>query len=134
MLWSTCLVPTCFLTVIYLSSLLCYCSILFQVYSWILCSELSTSAQIFEIVNLANELLPPLPQGTISLPSSSSVCVKGSLINVPPVDSEELVASEEQVDSIGTEISTREKLLNEQPELLQQFGMDILPVLIQVNS
>ncbi|KAK1394876.1 HECT-type E3 ubiquitin transferase [Heracleum sosnowskyi] len=89
----------------------------------------SPPEQIFEIVNLANELLPPLPQGTISLPSSSNVCVKGSLINVPPVDSEE---HEEQADSIGTEISTREKLLNEQPELLQQFGMDILPVLIQI--
>lgn len=82
-------------------------------------------------MNLSNELLPPLPQGTISLPSSSNVCVKGSLINVPPVDSEE---HEEQDDSTGTEISTREKLLNEQPELLQQFGMDILPVLIQVSS
>uniref|UniRef100_A0A164V636 HECT-type E3 ubiquitin transferase n=1 Tax=Daucus carota subsp. sativus TaxID=79200 RepID=A0A164V636_DAUCS len=92
-------------------------------------SELSASAQIFEIVNLANELLPPLPQGTISLPASSNVFVKGSLINVTPVTSEE---HEEQDDSIGTEISSREKLLNEQPELLQQFGMDILPVLIQI--
>lgn len=81
-------------------------------------------------MNLANELLPPLPQGTISLPASSNVFVKGSLINVTPVTSEE---HEEQDDSIGTEISSREKLLNEQPELLQQFGMDILPVLIQVN-
>ncbi|KAL8115765.1 hypothetical protein AgCh_022317 [Apium graveolens] len=86
----------------------------------------SPPEQIFEIVNLANELLPPLPQGTISLPSSSNVSVKGSLISVPLVD------SEEQDDSTGTEISTREKLLNEQPELLQQFGIDILPVLIQI--
>lgn len=30
------------------------------------------------------------------------------------------------------EVSAREKLLNDQPELLQQFGMDLLPVLIQV--
>ncbi|KAL8509176.1 hypothetical protein ACS0TY_016387 [Phlomoides rotata] len=35
--------------------------------------------QIFEIVNLANELLPPLPQGTISLPVSSSFFMKGSV-------------------------------------------------------
>lgn len=83
--------------------------------------------QIFEIVNLANELLPPLPQGTISLPSRSNVFVKGSLTMVPPV------VSEERDDSFGNEISTREKLLIEQPELLQKFGMDLLPVLIQVN-
>ena len=30
-------------------------------------------------------------------------------------------------------VLSREKLLNEQPELLQQFGMDLLPVLIQVS-
>ncbi|KAL8510873.1 hypothetical protein ACS0TY_017622 [Phlomoides rotata] len=28
------------------------------------------------------------------------------------------------------EVSTREKLLNVQPDLLQQFGMDLLPVLV----
>lgn len=39
-------------------------------------------------------------------------------------------------DSNGNvaEASAREKLLNDQPELLQQFGMDLLPVLIQVSS
>lgn len=31
------------------------------------------------------------------------------------------------------DVSAREKLLNEQPELLQQFGVDLLPVLIQVS-
>ncbi|MCE0481240.1 hypothetical protein HAX54_038835 [Datura stramonium] len=34
--------------------------------------------QIFEIVNLANELLPPLPQGTISLPIGTNLLIKGS--------------------------------------------------------
>ena len=34
----------------------------------------------------------------------------------------------------GPEVSAREKLLNDQPELLQQFGMDLLPVLIQVGQ
>ncbi|XP_074331245.1 E3 ubiquitin-protein ligase UPL3-like [Apium graveolens] len=82
--------------------------------------------QIFEIVNLANELLPPLPQGTISLPSSSNVFVKGSLTKLPPV------VSEERDDLIENEISAREKLLSEQPELLQKFGTDLLPVLIQI--
>lgn len=30
-------------------------------------------------------------------------------------------------------ISPREKLLGDQPELLQQFGLDLLPVLVQVT-
>ncbi|GJZ07717.1 hypothetical protein Tco_0541510 [Tanacetum coccineum] len=44
------------------------------------------------IVNLANELLPPLPNGTITLPSSTNVSVKSS-----------------------PEISAREKLLTDKP-------------------
>ncbi|KAI3446256.1 hypothetical protein Pfo_002921 [Paulownia fortunei] len=85
--------------------------------------------QIFEIVNLANELLPPLPQGTISLPASSSLFVGGSFPKKGHVGS-----SGKPEDSNGNlhEVSTREKLLNEQPELLQQFGMDLLPVLVQI--
>ena len=44
------------------------------------------------------------------------------------------IASGKQEDLNGNaaEVSAREKLLNDQPELLQQFGMDLLPVLIQV--
>ncbi|XWS55086.1 hypothetical protein CRYUN_Cryun10bG0145300 [Craigia yunnanensis] len=85
--------------------------------------------QIFEIVNLANELLPPLPQGTISLPASSNIFVKGSIVKKSPASS-----SGKQDDTHGNapEVSAREKLLNDQPELLQQFGMDLLPVLIQI--
>ncbi|KAL4585042.1 hypothetical protein LXL04_009655 [Taraxacum kok-saghyz] len=85
--------------------------------------------QIFEIVNLANELLPPLPDGTITLPSSSSLYVKGSLLKKSNAGS-----SSKQEDTSGgaPEISAREKLLTEQPELLQQFGMDLLPILIQM--
>ncbi|XP_011046694.1 PREDICTED: E3 ubiquitin-protein ligase UPL3-like isoform X1 [Populus euphratica] len=85
--------------------------------------------QVFEIVNLANELLPPLPQGTISLPTSSSMLVKGSVVKKSPSSS-----SGKQDDNNGNvpEVSAREKLLNDQPELLQQFGMDLLPVLIQI--
>lgn len=43
-------------------------------------------------------------------------------------------SSGKQDESNGNaqEVSPREKLLNEQPELLRQFGMDLLPVLIQV--
>ncbi|GMY05450.1 E3 ubiquitin-protein ligase UPL3 [Fagus crenata] len=85
--------------------------------------------QIFEIVNLANELLPPLPQGTISLPASSNLFVKGPVIKKSSVGS-----SGKQEDTNGNvpEVSAREKLLNDQPELLQQFGMDLLPILIQI--
>lgn len=44
-------------------------------------------------------------------------------------------SSSKPEDSNGKiqEVSTREKLLNDQPELLQQFGMDLLPVLVQVG-
>ncbi|KAM7475155.1 hypothetical protein LguiB_022398 [Lonicera macranthoides] len=86
--------------------------------------------QIFEIMNLANELLPPLPQGTISLPASTNLFVKGS-----PFNKKSTVGnSGKQEDSNGdvAEVSPREKLLNDQPQLLQQFGMDLLPVLIQI--
>ncbi|KAL3814018.1 hypothetical protein ACJIZ3_015286 [Penstemon smallii] len=85
--------------------------------------------QIFEIVNLANELLPQLPQGTISLPASSSLFIKGSVPKKGHASSSSI-----QEDSNGNmqEVSTHQKLLNDQPELLQQFGMDLLPVLIQI--
>nr|KAJ0189415.1 hypothetical protein LSAT_V11C800439350 [Lactuca sativa] len=78
--------------------------------------------QIFEIVNLTNELLPPLPQGTISLPSSSTLFVKGSLIRKSPGKQEETSGGAPE----------KEKLLTDQPGLLLQFGMDLLPVLIQI--
>ncbi|KAF5786287.1 putative HECT domain, armadillo-like helical, HECT, E3 ligase catalytic domain-containing protein [Helianthus annuus] len=85
--------------------------------------------QIFEIVNLANELLPPLPNGTITLPTSSNVFVKGSLLRKSTAGSG---SKQEESGDSALEISAREKLLTKQPELLQQFGMDLLPVLIQI--
>ncbi|KAL3613951.1 E3 ubiquitin-protein ligase upl3 [Castilleja foliolosa] len=85
--------------------------------------------QIFEIVNLANELLPPFPQGTISLPASSSLFVGGSLPGKGHVGSS---GHQEDSNEDIQKVSTRAKLLNEQPGLLQQFGMDLLPVLVQI--
>ncbi|PON57795.1 Coatomer beta subunit [Parasponia andersonii] len=83
---------------------------------------------IFEIVNLANELLPPLPQGTISFPASFNLFMKG-----PVTKKSSASSSGKQEDSNGnSEVSAREKLLNDQPELLQQFGIDLLPVLVQI--
>ena len=86
--------------------------------------------QIFEIVNLANELLPPLPHGTITLPASTNVFVKGSLFKKSSAGSS---SKQEEMSGSAPEVSAREKLLTDQPELLQQFGMDLLPVLIQVS-
>ncbi|GER55234.1 E3 ubiquitin-protein ligase UPL3 [Striga asiatica] len=85
--------------------------------------------QVFEIVNLANELLPPLPQGIISLPVSSSLFMKGPLFKRSNAGT-----SSKPDDSNGNmqEVLTRKELLNDQPELLQQFGMDLLPVLVQI--
>ncbi|KAL2537776.1 E3 ubiquitin-protein ligase [Forsythia ovata] len=85
--------------------------------------------QIFEIVNLANELLPPLPEGTISIPVSSNLFVKCSFSKKGPAGSS---TKQEDLNGNTLEVSAREKLLNDQPELLQQFGMDLLPVLIQI--
>lgn len=90
----------------------------------------SFGMQIFEIVNLANELLPPLPNGTITLPASSNLYVKGSLLKKSTAGSS---SKQEETSGGAPEISAREKLLTEQPELLQQFGMDLLPILIQVR-
>ncbi|XP_077246615.1 E3 ubiquitin-protein ligase UPL3-like [Tasmannia lanceolata] len=85
--------------------------------------------QIFEIVNLADELLPPLPQGTISLPTCSNFLVKGSAVKKPPASSS---SKQDETNGIVAEVSAREKLFHDQPELLLQFGMDLLPVLIQI--
>lgn len=86
--------------------------------------------QIYEMVNLADELLPPLPQGVISLPVSSNILVRGSATKKNPA------STSEAQDSNGTdnEVSPREKLLQDQPELLQQFGLDLLPVLTQIYA
>lgn len=78
---------------------------------------------------MANELLPQLPQGTISLPVSTNFA-KGPAVKKSPAGS-----SVKQEDTNGNvpEILAREKLLNDQPELLKQFGLDLLPVLLQVG-
>ncbi|KAM3287543.1 hypothetical protein P3S67_020973 [Capsicum chacoense] len=91
--------------------------------------SLSRSAeQILEIVNLANELLPPLPQGTISLPVSKNLFIRGSFTRKSSAGGS---SKQEDLNGSSQEVSACEKLLNDQPELLQQFGTDLLPVLIQ---
>ncbi|WOL05908.1 E3 ubiquitin-protein ligase [Canna indica] len=85
--------------------------------------------QVYAIVNLVDELLPSMPLGTISLPVPSNVLVKGST-------AKSSINSGKPDESNGTtnEISAHGKLLQDQPELLQQFGIDLLPVLLQVYS
>ncbi|XP_038982263.1 E3 ubiquitin-protein ligase UPL3-like [Phoenix dactylifera] len=87
--------------------------------------------QIYEIVNLADELLPPLPEGTISLRIFYNILMKGSAAKKPPAASSH---KQEETNGVKNEVSSHEKLLHDQPELLQQFGMDLLPVLTQVYS
>lgn len=84
---------------------------------------------MFEVVNLANELLPQLPQGTISLPTSSNLFVRGPLFKKSSMSSSVKL---DETSGDFQDVSVREKLLNDQPELLLQFGSDLLPVLIQV--
>ncbi|XP_020699967.1 E3 ubiquitin-protein ligase UPL3-like isoform X1 [Dendrobium catenatum] len=84
--------------------------------------------QIYEIVNLADELLPPLPQGTVSLPIYSNVFAKGSAGKKISGSS----SGKQETNGTSNEISSHEKLLRDQSELLQQFGMDLLPVLTQI--
>ncbi|KAJ1270393.1 hypothetical protein BS78_06G049000 [Paspalum vaginatum] len=81
--------------------------------------------QMNEIVKLADELLPHLPVGTISLPMYSNVHMKGSV-------KKSSSSKQGEAGSIQNKLSGREKLLRDQPELLQQFGMDLLPTMTQV--
>lgn len=83
--------------------------------------------QMNEIVKLADELLPSLPVGTISLPVYSSVHMKGCSVK------KSTSSKQGEHGSTANELSGREKLLRDQPELLQQFGMDLLPTMTQVS-
>ncbi|XP_057827496.2 E3 ubiquitin-protein ligase UPL3 isoform X1 [Cryptomeria japonica] len=85
--------------------------------------------QTYEIVTLLNELLPPLAEGTISLPVSHTTDTKcSSRKNVLDNNAGKI----DDMNETMAEMSAREKLLRDQPELLVHFGIDILPVLVQV--
>ncbi|CAM0948357.1 unnamed protein product [Alopecurus aequalis] len=78
--------------------------------------------QMFEIVSLADDLLPHLPVGIISLPTHCRVFAKGSSTRKPASTKQDGAGSTEN------DRSGHESLLREHPELLLQFGMDLLPV------
>jgi len=83
--------------------------------------------QMFEIVSLADDLLPHMPARIIKLPTYYHA-YKGSSTK------KSASIKEEGAGSTGNERSGRERLLREQPELLQQFGMDLLPTMTQVSA
>jgi E3 ubiquitin-protein ligase TRIP12 len=88
--------------------------------------------QLYEIVTLVNELLPTMPdtQGnpitstSISGTSSRGAGRKYSAVTIGRV--------EESEQGAALEISAREMLLRNQPQLLLQFGTDLFAVLVQV--
>lgn len=71
-----------------------------------------------------------LPPGTITLPASSIIFLKGPVVRKAPGSSS---VKQDDANVSAPEVSAHEKLLNDQPELLQQFGLDLLPVLLQVT-
>lgn len=88
--------------------------------------------QLYEIVTLVNELLPALPDGQgVPLGSSSG----GSGSRGGRRYSGLAIASKTEEGGGGASggPSAREVLLREQPELLEQFGIDLFPVLVQVR-
>ena len=85
---------------------------------------------MYEIVSLINELLPPLPQGTICPPVSYGIQSKSSLGKHSLGSS---TAKKEDTSGTVPEISAQETPFHDQPELLAQFGIDIFLVLVQVS-
>lgn len=85
--------------------------------------------QLYEIVTLVNELLPPLPDGQgIPLGSSSSGGSGGSRGGRKHSG----LALASKTEEVPAGPSAREILLKDQPELLEQFSNDLFPVLVQV--
>ncbi|RZR78255.1 hypothetical protein BHM03_00003535, partial [Ensete ventricosum] len=115
--------PSSCSAVVHYGAVPCFCARLLTI------EYMDLAEQVYEIVNLVDELLPPLPQGTISTPICYNIPVKGSSIK----KSTGITPGKPVEPGLATnDVSAREKLLQEQPELLQQFGTDLLPVLTQV--
>lgn len=90
--------------------------------------------QLYEIVTLINELLPPLPDGQgIPLGSSASIGGGGSRGGRKHLGLAIASKTEEGGTGVAGGPSAREILLRDQPELLEQFSNDLFPVLVQVR-
>ena len=89
--------------------------------------------QLYEIVTLVNELLPPLADGqgggAGSSSSGGSGCRGGRKYSGVTMGCK----VEEGGGGAAGGASAREILLREQPELLEQFSNDLFPVLVQVR-
>lgn len=85
--------------------------------------------QMFEIVSLADDLLPHMPARIINLPTYYHAYKSSSTKKSASIKQDGAGSS-----STENERSGREKLLREHPELLQQFGMDLLPTMTQVSA
>ncbi|AQK61283.1 ATP binding microtubule motor family protein [Zea mays] len=81
--------------------------------------------QIFEIVILADNLLPHMPAIIIELPTYYHAYKDSSTNKSASI-------KQEGAGSTGNEKSGNERLLRDQPKLLEQFGMDLLPTMTQV--
>ena len=85
---------------------------------------------MYEIISLINELLPPLPQGTICPLVSYGIQSKSSLGKHSLRSS---TSKKEDTSGNVPDISTQETLFHDQPELLAQFGIYLFLVLVQVS-
>lgn len=90
--------------------------------------------QLYEIVTLVNELLPPMSdaQGnSVASSSNGGSASRGGRRNSGVTSG---IKVEDSAQGGEAEISPRETLLRNQPDLLVQFGIDLFPVLVQVRS
>lgn len=98
-------------------------------------TSISTSAlsrpaeQLYEIVSLVNELLPPLPDSTICLVGQAEVKHQRRRASIKGTEGG---STEEESGEKVSEVSVKEKLLMEEPDLLEGFGKDLFPVMMQV--
>ncbi|KAL0023887.1 hypothetical protein WJX79_004926 [Trebouxia sp. C0005] len=86
-------------------------------------SVLRSSDQLHEVVTLACELLPPLPD--------ASTVMLANLPSVPQIP-QDCRGADESGSAAEKEDCLRTRFLQEHPETLQRFTADLLPLLLQV--
>eukprot|EP00891_Asterochloris_glomerata_P005589 jgi/Astpho2/5589/e_gw1.00079.2.1_t len=90
-------------------------------------SVLRSSDQLLEVVSLAHELLPPVPDAAQLLLADAN----------PATEAEGKALSDchrQNRHQQSAAPSSRELFLHQNPELLQKFGSDLLPLLLQVYN
>ncbi len=90
--------------------------------------------QLYEIVTLVNELLPTTPDTQGNQVSPTSIVGTSSRGAGRKYSAVTIGKVEESGQGATPEISAREMLLRNQPELLLQFGTDLFPMLVQVRD